>query len=685
MDDLFDKPNKKPKISIPRAKLFLRARLGWLWGYPKLQAEGWVWQAWYYPQPWEQHSFRPNEQDLAQAAYAYNRLIANFPKALPEVVGNVELWREQVSRKLKAIRQLIEGQSVEPWQALVTLQQHQRLMRRVQHLKQQYPNLSQVLDNFIWWLSLDLEAVYQAVTWLEADATNLSVLMRLTNNDIDYTMHLFALMPTIPLTKVQRLVAMLLNPIWYADDITYYKNTFQQYFTYLKKVNIHADFKEIDTYASHKTVSALTRWQQWLSGLLLKTPKQRKLEIEAVNDLLTPELLADWQAWHELSCEFVQTYERKRQSLVKLGLWKTKKCPIEEDKELVLRSELVNYIQACIPSLLLNMPSLFLNMQQLFNLINSVYEQPVYGEWLTSLMKQLAKLPASHSLRDPATPLLFLWHWQKLADTTYTNMAYRRQVMTQWLHYLQSATSTEQLVIRVQPWLGLREYAADYHHWRAFKSPEAELLYDDEAINSALFFQSLAQLAERAPALMSTHVLAFYEFYTAVPATWPQLDYFLALHEKQLSLNVEAIDLTALLRLLAEDTSPANFVRVIEAWQLAKNSQAEPETKQLQAFTIASWLQHYGYTDLVALLKPAFAWEGDAVKKLSMQQRLLNLQQQSLACPIISGTTDLSFMQAYPAALQPSLQRLARYHLEAAAVAQRIWQKQFPDSEQVQQ
>jgi hypothetical protein len=683
MDDLLDKPNKKPKISIPRAKLFLRARLGWLWGYPQYKTAQWSWQAWYYPQPWEQHNFTPSEQDLAQAAYAYSRLIANFPKALPEIVGDVAVWREQVSRKLKAIRQLLDGQTVEPWSALLVPAQHQRLLRRVQHLTQQYPDLRLLLEQFMWWLSLDLTAVYAAVAWIEDEAANLSRLMQISDYATDTALHLFALTQKIPKAKVRRLLLIILNPIWQADDITYYKNIFQQYFTYWQKINANSELREINIEHTHKSVSALNRWQQWLAALLLKTPKQRKLELDAVTDLLSPELLADWQAWHELSREFVQTYERKRQSLVKMALWQNKSCPIEKARYLDLKMELLSYVRACSPNLIFNTPCLFLNMQQLFNLINSLHQQPFYLECLNSLNKQLARLPSTHIFREPSTPLLFLWHWQKLVETASNTDAYVRQTLKHCLHYLQSARTPEQLTIRLQPWLGLMTFAAEYHHWRAYKSPEAELIYNDDAVNSALFFQNLAQLAERAPDLMAEQVAVFYDFYVATPTTWPQLDYFLALKRHQLHLNTEVTDATVLTRLLGDERSPEQFVQLIETWQLAREQQAFPETKQLQALNIASWLQYYGYTDLVDLLKPAFAW--DTVQSLSEQQRLLSLQAQTLPRPVLSSTADVSFIQTYPLALHPSLQRLARYHPAAASVAKRILQLQFPEAAQIEQ
>ena len=683
MDDLFDKPNKKPKISIPRAKLFLRARLGWLWGYPQYKTPQWSWQAWYYPQPWEQQNFTPSEQDLAQAAYAYTRLIANFPKALPEVVGDVAVWREQVSLKLKAIRQLLAGQAVEPWSALLVPTRHQRLLRRVQHLTQQYPDLRLLLEQFMWWLSLDLTAVYAAVDWIEAEATNLTTLMQISDYATDTVFHLFALTQKTPKAKVQRLLLIMLNPIWQADDITYYKNTFQQYFMYLQKVNTNSELREINIEDTHKTVTALNRWQQWLVALLLKTPKQRKLEIDAVTELLTPALLADWQAWHELSREFVKTYERKRQSLIKMALWQNKSCPLDKAKYAEAKAELLDYIRAWSPDLIFNTPSLFLNMQQLFSLMNSLHTQPFFAEYLARLSKQLARLPNSHVLRDPATPLVFLWHWQKLAETDSNSDAYVRQTLSQWLNYLQSACTTEQLSIRLQPWLGLMAFAAEYHHWRAYKSPEAELIYNYDTVDSALFFQQLAHLAECAPDLMAEQVAVFYDFYVATPTTWPQLDYFLALKRQHLHLNTEVTDATVLARLLGNERSPEQFVQLIETWQLAREQQAFPETKQLQALNIASWLQHYGYTDLVDLLKPAFAW--DTVQKLSEQQQFLTLQEQTLPSPLICSTSDVRFIQAYPLALHSSLQRLARYHPAAENVAKRILQTQFPETAQIEQ
>lgn len=37
MDDLFAQPNKNQKFRFHAPSFFLRARLGWLWGYPPIQ------------------------------------------------------------------------------------------------------------------------------------------------------------------------------------------------------------------------------------------------------------------------------------------------------------------------------------------------------------------------------------------------------------------------------------------------------------------------------------------------------------------------------------------------------------------------------------------------------------------------------------------------------------------------
>ena len=94
MLDSFDEP-LKPKYSnnLPRAKLFLRARLGWLWGYPlPSSTASLTWQSLYFPGPWDQQISVLKTEDLAAAAYSYQRLIHAFPRALPKLVGAVDVW-----------------------------------------------------------------------------------------------------------------------------------------------------------------------------------------------------------------------------------------------------------------------------------------------------------------------------------------------------------------------------------------------------------------------------------------------------------------------------------------------------------------------------------------------------------------------------------------------------------------
>lgn len=84
---------------LARARMLIKAKLGWLGGYPS--ANGWV------AVPEDE---RPVEQlalsrdHLRRATYTANKLRGEFPRALPKLVGDASVWHAAVSHVLAVLK-----------------------------------------------------------------------------------------------------------------------------------------------------------------------------------------------------------------------------------------------------------------------------------------------------------------------------------------------------------------------------------------------------------------------------------------------------------------------------------------------------------------------------------------------------------------------------------------------------
>jgi len=134
--------NLSKRRSDARVKMFLRHRLAWLWGYPLLDSEGVCrWRSLYFPAPWEVQTQLIDGMTLSASTYSRNKLFRDFPKALPRVVGDAEAWSVHIALKLKAVRKVLDGEAVDPIQALIAPQISTHKLAYINDIKRRHPDL----------------------------------------------------------------------------------------------------------------------------------------------------------------------------------------------------------------------------------------------------------------------------------------------------------------------------------------------------------------------------------------------------------------------------------------------------------------------------------------------------------------------------------------------------------------
>lgn len=680
MQDSFDEPLKsKNNNSLPRAKLFLRARLAWLWGYPlALQDHKLTWQTIYFPGPWDQQCVSLQTADLAAAAYSYQRLIHAFPKALPQLVGAVDGWEKRVSLKLQAVRAVLKGKTLQPWQALLlTEQSTARLLRQVDQLKCQQPQLTALLDAFAWWLSLEPKVLEQAVTWVEQEQVALSEILQNSPTGIKTCALLFTLSQDLSTARTASLVALFASPVWQVEGALAYTRYFTSHTAYFEDFPLQKEDFKLELPALPEHSEAAQTWLAWLEQLMLLPSKERRRLVELVLNLLSPTVLAAWQAWYTHSQVFLREFKQLAGDYYQL------QQPIHVGKlRKALKKELIQQVHSTwLEFKQFEMP-LIQTLSRWLEALNQANQQAELIKFLALFETQLQRLPLESSWREPETLLKVFNHWQlsyvenQCSYTPIHAPQHFKRLLSLWLKYLQAAPNADTLEQRLQPWSTLLSYYVKPQAYAVY-SLERALVQEEMANSAADFLAKLAQVCESAPEQVGDG-FRFYHFYQAVPAHWQYLAYFQELNklDEQRSFNepqlVQAFDL-----LLAKDPSPERFGQLLKLWQLLEDETDDAQAKQI--LKLLARLEQEAYQAIYQQCLQHKAWS--FMQPLAELVDLLKPDAQVLPAKLASQFD----FAAYPASLHDSLSLLAAYHPQAESVAARILATIKPNAAKLEQ
>lgn len=169
-----DKKASRKATGVGGVRAILKTKLWWREGFP---FEGqWL------VVPRSQHrkveAISLTRSDLSRATYAVKKLIGEFPKALPKVVGNADRWEGNV-------RGLIE--SLKPWVHSDTapVQSHfsephyfsKMACKAALALVQESPGLEILVDALSWFLLSEPEAALPYIRWIESEAESLVAIL----------------------------------------------------------------------------------------------------------------------------------------------------------------------------------------------------------------------------------------------------------------------------------------------------------------------------------------------------------------------------------------------------------------------------------------------------------------------------------------------------------------------------
>ncbi len=156
----------KPKKSIEginRAKMYIKRDLDLFIGYPGINGK-WI----THPEGKEASEVVITRERIHKATFTINKLIRDFPKALPKIVGDVEKWSDRNKNLLELHKQSIHNETALP-ESLAKINPSFGDFEKKLHNKivRDNPDRINIINCFSWLTILTPENFKDALIWLD--------------------------------------------------------------------------------------------------------------------------------------------------------------------------------------------------------------------------------------------------------------------------------------------------------------------------------------------------------------------------------------------------------------------------------------------------------------------------------------------------------------------------------------
>ena len=155
---------KSKRAAVAAARTYLKDKLGWLRGFPiKLHGNGEVdWQT--LPRAGSRSRpqvMRITRERLRRTEFGRNTVRRRFPRALGDVVGDVEVWTARTNAQLAMLKASLHGGAELPCLPALVEQYAPRrsTSRKIMALRQRHPELTPLATALAWMHWLDEEAL----------------------------------------------------------------------------------------------------------------------------------------------------------------------------------------------------------------------------------------------------------------------------------------------------------------------------------------------------------------------------------------------------------------------------------------------------------------------------------------------------------------------------------------------
>ncbi|HSH01652.1 MAG TPA: hypothetical protein VLL52_03975 [Anaerolineae bacterium] len=308
------KPNKhkQNRAQQGRARMYLKSHLNWITGYPTSllnpQAPPAHWQ------PIPHHGRRHltpltlTRKHLHRATGNWQKIIHQFPDALPHIIPNLDHWHDALPHLLDLLKPAVhDGHPLPPH-----LLNHypQTLARDARHHLKQNPTLKPLIHALSWQLYLYPQEFAQALTWLNTYAPHcVRYLAHLPDKQtsLNHLLILWDLSRRDNQRRHQRthsLIIHLTNPLAYTlptYQIPEYLQQWDQKLLDAQKQTLN------DNQPPPKPKPTLgPNLQQILLWLWPQSRGPRRHALNLLNTFFPDDLLTNWQTWWQTITPYLQ-------------------------------------------------------------------------------------------------------------------------------------------------------------------------------------------------------------------------------------------------------------------------------------------------------------------------------------------------------------------------------------------
>ncbi|MFQ5570252.1 MAG: hypothetical protein ACE5G0_11295 [Rhodothermales bacterium] len=317
--------------AIARGRMFLKARMGWLPGFPIRQGAGTVeWMS--VPRHGERTPTRIQlaRDYLQRATYTWNKLVHRFPRVLPHLVDDRDAWTKGVPQVLDRLKGAIHRGEPVPGSLLEVEGVFSRsAVETAAALARRHPAWQPLLDALSWSTFLSPKELPRILAWLDENARAVTVLLeaRSGTEGIVTVLTLWELARRDGSRRVEPLLTFMGDPRSYVLT-TREAATYVGYWVAALRRNYLGTGRE----RRRAEPRMGTELRSFVFELLSRRRSQRRRALDLFALLLPGDLLLQWERWW---AEVDPLLKRARR-LVASHLNEPER---EEDEHLALRLE----------------------------------------------------------------------------------------------------------------------------------------------------------------------------------------------------------------------------------------------------------------------------------------------------------------------------------------------------------
>jgi|GEM_PF-3085912 len=624
---------KKNSENLSRAKLFIQKDLSWLMGYPGTKGN---WHS--APEGQCERQMQLSSGDIKRATYTINKLRGDFPRVLPKLVGDVDLWYTRHQLLINTLKLSVNGKQDLPSSAIEMQPDYRKSARqKALQLKRDVPGLGPLVDAFSWHCWLEPKLFTTAIKWIDGNQENFQHIEGIFGHRVASI-----LLIRIYELKIKHGAGRAAGLIEFLCIESLFDVRTEGGALYLQRLRTHIE-------QSKKTVPDIgkieSEWKAdfllWIDWLVLQNDRVARAALDLFLLVKDSPNVAEWSYWWDLVRFEKKQFDKSRYTKPKQGelLEKIKDHPHELDARM------------------------FFSVLKQFSTISS-------NELHKAVRSALPDLPTDINSVDNRLEMLLQWN----ALQFYASRNKRKllvSIIKEYRNYLASQPGFER---GVTP-LGV---LYPYHTGFAFRYPRytfSHVLLNDMATTQQIrnFFQCIPILtANKNFKLRSDH--DYWITSLARISNSPQLcaTALFKLEQSQALNDVEYKQLELSVKLCDGDLE--FFLPILKA--VSKHYDSKEGRGRIAPQSIHIWSNALGDDVRAAVLDGHLAVLDSTAHKIAVVKNSGGRIKKVF--PRQSELEEvLDWIDFYPCELHSSLNQLANVHSDAQSAAARILQKDF--------